>query len=74
MELRPIRIGDDYGFPMTNEMVAFMDAHMARQKKITTKQVPIEVRREYMQEEVGRKPLYLATRLHIAELWLEMRK
>ena len=73
MELNPARVGDGYAFPMTDEMVAFMAKHAERQRKTTTRH-PIEVRREYMPQDVKRTPLYIATRLHIAELWLEARK
>ena len=51
-----------------------MAKHAERQRKITTRQEPIEVRREYMPQEFKVTPLFLATRLHIAELWLESQR
>ena len=74
MELQPIHVGDDYIFPLTDEMVEFMAKHAERQRKITTRQEPIKVRREYMPQEFKVTPLFLATRLHIAELWLESQR
>lgn len=73
MEIQPIRTDDAHVFPLTDEMAAFMAKAEERRRKVTTNQT-IEVRREYMQEELRPTPIYLATRLHIAELWLESRK
>lgn len=63
----------DFLFPMTDEMVAFMAAADERRREITSNR-PIEVRREYMPQDMKVTPLYLATRLHIAELWLEAQR
>lgn len=67
-------IGPDGTERMTPEMIAATDAYNERRKRMTTQQAPIQVRREYIEPNYEPHPLYTATRIHVAELWLESRK
>lgn len=51
----------------------WLDGLRQRTRRITTRQ-PIEVRREYIEPNYEPHPLYTATRIYIAEIWLGMQK